>query len=142
MIGRQVITVNRSFTLKELEQFMAQNWNKAEYNDFFIGKPTPASIDEYILLPATNRFMVIVYPKKAGGLFSKDNKVVLTVCDSPAGVRSRLITSIPTENAFFGLFKISETLSTEKERKGPAEDVLQKYTAYMKQLLTNAGYAK
>lgn len=142
MIGRQVITVNRSFTLKELEQFMAQNWNKTEYNSFFIGKPTPASIDEYILLPATNRFMVIVYPKKAGGLFSKDNKVVLTVCDSPAGVRSRLITSIPTKNAFFGLFKISETLSTEKERKGPAEDVLQKYTAYMKQLLTNAGYAK
>ena len=78
MIGRQVITVNKTFTLQELEQFMQANWDKEQYGNFRIGKPTSMSAAEYILLPATRRFLVIVYPKAAGGLFSKDNKVVLT----------------------------------------------------------------
>lgn len=141
MIGRQTIATKNVFTLQELEQFMQQNWDKNEYNDFFIGRPTAASIEEYILLPATQRFMVIVYPRKHG-LFSKDNKVILAVCDSPAGVKSRLINSIPSSNVFFGIYKISSTVTTEEERKGPAEDALQKYTAYMRSLLEKAGYLK
>ena len=83
MIGRQVIKTNRAFTLEELEQFMQENWDKEQYNHFVIGRPTAASIEKYILLPATSRFMVIAYSRKAGGLFNKDNKVVLTVCDTP-----------------------------------------------------------
>lgn len=140
MVGRQVIKTNRAFTLQDLEQFMRENWDKNEYNDFFIGKPTPASIEEYILLPATQRFMVIAYARK-GGLFSKDAKVILSVCDAPAGIKNRLLTSVPSQNIFFGIWKVSETMSIEKERKGPAEDILQKYAAYMKQLLDNAGYS-
>ena len=63
MIGRQVIVINKTFTLQELEQFMQENWDKEQYNDFGIGKPTSLSVDEYILLPATQRYLVIVYPK-------------------------------------------------------------------------------
>lgn len=85
MIGRQVIKTNRAFTLEELEQFMQENWDKEQYNHFVIGRPTAASIEKYILLPATARFMVIAYPRKAGGLFNKDNKVILAVCDTPKG---------------------------------------------------------
>ena len=33
-------------------------------------------------------------------------------------------------------------MSMEEERKGPAEEILQKYAAYMRQLLENAGYVK
>ena len=44
MIGRQVITVSKSFTLQELEQFMQENWDKEQYSDFRIGKPTAASV--------------------------------------------------------------------------------------------------
>ena len=33
-------------------------------------------------------------------------------------------------------------MSTEKERKGPAEDILQMYTEYMQKLLGEAGYLK
>lgn len=142
MIGRQVILTNRAFELKELEAFMLEHWNKEEFNDFFIGKPTPASVEEYILLPATQRFMVIAFSRKAGGLFNKDNKVILSVCDTPAGVGDRLLSSIPSKNAIFGIWKISETMDIEKERKGPAEEVLLKYTEHMTQLLTEAGYVK
>jgi hypothetical protein len=32
--------------------------------------------------------------------------------------------------------------SSEKERKGPAEEILLRYTEYMKKLLGEAGYLK
>ena len=142
MTGRQVIKTTRAFTLEELEQFMQEHWNKEQYNHFIIGRPTAASVEKYILLPATGRFMVIVFPRKAGGLFSKDNKVVLSVCDTPEGAKQDLFRSIPSHNAFFGIWKISTTMSMEEERKGPAEDTLQKYAEYLKGLLKTAGYTE
>lgn len=140
MIGRQVIKTNRAFTLEELNRFMEQYWDIEEYNSFIIGRPTAASVEKYILLPATSRFMVIAFARKAGGLFSRDNKVVLSVCDSPEGVKQDLARSIPSHNAFFGIWKVSATMSMEQERKGPAEEILQKYAAYMRELLGAAGY--
>lgn len=129
MKGRQVIKTNKNFESKEaLFAFMQEHWNKEEYGDFFIGKPTPGSISEYICLPATQRFMVITYPKK--------NKVVLTVCDAPAGLKDKLITSIPTKgNLFASAAKMAVLASSEKERKGPAEDILLAMTAHMRDIL-------
>ena len=140
MIGRQVIKTSRAFTLEELEQFMRERWDIEQYNDFMIGRPTAASVEKYILLPATERFMVIAYSRKAGGLFNKDNKVILTVCDTPAGMRQDIARSIHSHNIFFGIWKVGTTMSMEEERKGPAEEVLQGYTAYMRELLGSAGY--
>ncbi|MCR5208201.1 MAG: hypothetical protein K6C14_06995 [Eubacterium sp.] len=129
MTGRQVIKSGRKWESKqELFEFMEANWNKEEYGDFFFGAPTAASVSEYICLPATNRFMVIVYPKK--------EKIVLTVCDAPAGAMSRLIQSMPHQGRLFSsIVTMGELGSYEKERKGPAEQVLLGYTAYMKELL-------
>ena len=129
MIGRQVIKSGRDWESKEqLLEFMEANWNKEEYGDFFFGRPTMGSVAEYICLPATNRFMVIMYPKK--------EKVVLTVCDAPEGLKSRLIQSIPHQGKVIpSAITLVELGSYEKERKGPAEQVLQAYTAYMKELL-------
>ncbi len=121
---------------------MQENWDAERYNRFAIGRPTAASIEQYILLPATDRFMVIAYPRKAGGFFSKDNKVILTVCNTPTGAEQEIYRSIHSHNIFFGAWKINTTLSMEEERKGPAEEALQKYAAYMKQLLGRAGYSK
>ena len=142
MIGRQVIKTNRAFTLEELEQFMQEHWDKEQYNHFVIGRPTAVSVEKYILLPATTRFMVIAYARKAGGLFNKENKVILSVCDTPKGVEQDIFRSIHSHNVFFGAWKIAKTMSMEEERKGPAEEILQKYAEYMKQLLDSAGYSK
>lgn len=139
MIGRQVIVVNKGFTLDELLDFMNTNWNCETHNQFRKGKPTPASIEEYILLPATDNYMVAVYPRKAGGLFNKENKVILIVCDTPAGIKTQLLTSIPTRNIFFGTAKVGVVMSKEKERKGPAENALQYYTEHMRELLQENG---
>ena len=142
MIGRQVIKTNRAFTLEELAQFMQEHWDQEQYNHFAIGRPTAASIEKYILLPATARFMVIAYSRKAGGLFNKDNKVILAVCDTPKGAEQDIFRSIHSHNVFFGSWKIKTTMSMEEERKGPAEEILQKYASHMRQLLNDAGYSK
>ena len=86
--------------------------------------------------------MVIVYARKAGGLFNKENKVILSVCDTPKGVKQDIARAIHSHNVFFGAWKIKTTMSMEEERKGPAEEALQKYAAYMKQLLDSTGYSK
>lgn len=140
MIGRQVIKTNRAFTLEELEQFMREHWDTEKYNDFFIGRPTPGSIERYILLPATRHFMVIAYSRKAGGLFNKQDKVILTVCNTPEGVLLEIGKTLRTRSILYASWQISSSMSTEKERKGPAEDVLLAYTAHMNELLTAAGY--
>ena len=142
MVGRQVLTINKAFTLNELEQFMQENWNKEEYSDFRIDKPTKLSVDEYILLPATQRFLVIVYPKAAGGFFNKDNKIVLSVADTPGGAERAFAEYIPTKSPIFSLWQTSQVLSADKERTGPAEEVLQAYTAHMKEILAKHGLLK
>lgn len=118
---------------------MKENWDMQTHNGFVKGKPTPASVEEYILLPATENYMVIVYPRKAGGLFTKENKVILSVCDTPSGFKSGVIAGLPSSNILFGAVKIGIVMTKEKERKGPAEEALQFYTGYMKELLSAAG---
>jgi len=142
MVGRQVLPINKSITLQELEQIMQENWDKEQYGSFVIGKPTKASVEEYILLPATQRYLVIVYPRAAGGLFSKENKVILSTADTPEGAKIAVAEYFPTKGPLTKLWQTSSVLSAEKERKGPAEEVLQAYTAHMKDILKKNGLLK
>ena len=142
MIGRQVLLINKSITLRELEQIMQECWDKEQYGNFKIGKPTKASIEEYILLPATPRYLVIVYPRAAGGLFSKENKVILSTADTPEGAEIAIAEYIPTRGPLTKLWQTSSVLSAEKERKGPAEEALLAYTAHMKDILNKSGLLK
>ena len=142
MVGRQVLPINKSITLQELEQIMQENWDKEQYGSFVIGKPTKASVEEYILLPPTLKYLVIVYPRAAGGLFSKENKVILSTADTPAGANIAVSEYFPTKGPLTKLWQTSSVLSAEKERKGPAEEVLQAYTAHMKDILKKNGLLK
>lgn len=142
MIGRQVIEINEYMTLEELEQFMQTNWDKERYSDFTVGKPTSASIEEYILLPATPRFLIIVYTRAAGGLFSKSNKVILSTADTPQGAKQAFLEYVPTNAPIFKLWQTGSVLSSEKERRGPAEEALQMYTAHMRDILGKKGLLK
>ena len=48
----------------------------------------------------------------------------------------------PYPERFFGIAKIADTMSEKEEREGPTEEILQKYAAYMRSLLREAGFAK
>ena len=54
--------------------------------------------------------MIIVYSRAAGGLFSRKNKVVLSILNPPAGAREMMLRSIPAHNIFFGAAKIASTI--------------------------------
>lgn len=142
MIGRQVISINKTLTLQELEQIMQECWDKEQFGGFRIGRPTPASVEEYILLPATRRFLVIAYTRAAGGLFSKENKVILATADTPEGAGIAIAEYFPTKGPLTKLMQTSSVLSAEKERKGPAEEALQAYTAHMRDILKEKGLLK
>ena len=140
MIGRQVIPVNRTFTKEELLAFMEEHWDKETYSPFIYGKPTSMSMDEYIVLPASPRYVIIMYPAAKGGLFNKTDKIILSTADSPSGASEGLMRQIPSRSVLSGTVKMNSLGSAEKERKGPAEEALQIYTAYMKELLGQEGY--
>ena len=117
MIGRQVILTNRSFTLEELHDFMKEHWDVNECGEFVLGRPTKASIEEYILLPATPRFMTIVFPRSAESRLSKENKVILSTADTPSGAFEGLMQTVPTGNLFVGITQMKSLRSSEKERR-------------------------
>ena len=79
MVGRQVILTNRAFTHEELLQFMSERWDTEEYNHFVTDPAVSQYTKHYVVLPATTRYMIIVYSRAAGGLFSRDNKVDFVV---------------------------------------------------------------
>lgn len=142
MVGRQVILTNRAFTHEELLQFMTERWDAEEYNHFITDPAVSAYTKRYVVLPATRRYMIIVYSRAAGGLFNKENKVILSIANTPAGAGEMLMRSVPTRNIFFGIAKVADTMSEKAEREGPTEEILQKYAAYMRSLLQEAGYLK
>ena len=142
MIGRQVIPISKSITLQELEQLMQEHWDKEQYGNFKIGRPTKASVEEYILLPATLRFLIIVYPRAAGGLFSRENKVILSTADTPESAMLGIAEYFPTKGPLSKVWQTDSVLNAEKERKGPAEEVLQACTAHMRNILKKSGLIK
>lgn len=79
--------------------------------------------------------MIIAYPRKGGKFFSRNDKVVLTICDTPDSMKNQIVTSLARDNIFKLTYQISESKSRNEERKGPTEETLQGYTAYMKQIL-------
>lgn len=137
-----MLVISSAWTLEDLEAFMKQHGDTEKYNEFEVGKPAPASVEKYVLLPATPRFAVAAYTRAAGGLFSKENKVILTTVQTEKGAAEMFLRGIPTGNVLAGVAQTGSVMSTEKERKGPAEEVLLKYTEYMKSLLKEAGYLK
>lgn len=125
--GREVIEVDFTWTLEQLYEFMKENWDTEEYNEFEIGKPTPASIEEYIYLPATQHCLVIAYPRKG--------KIIFSVADNPAGLKLMVASAVPTKNAIGRIYQSSLTINRAKEMKGPAAEVCELYADYMRSLL-------
>lgn len=125
--GREVIEVNFNWTLEELYNYMQENWDAEEYGYFQIGKPTPASIEEYIYLPATRNCLVIAYPRKG--------KIIFTVADNANGAVRLAVSAIPTNRTYAKVFQTSLTIDRAKEFRGPAAEICELYAEHMRELL-------
>ena len=139
MKGLQYLYPNRSFTLDELAEFMKIHWDTLNYNNFIVGKPTSLAAGQAIILPATARHVVLVVPHLAGELFNRKDKIILSVTENQEGFEENLISSLVTNNAFTGIWSIQKTMSIHKERKGPAEESLLRYTEHLRTLLKSEG---
>lgn len=97
---------------------MRQRWNKDQYGSFRIGRPTSTSIEKCILLPATHRHLVIVYPRAADGLFSKENKVSVATADTPEGARLATAEHSPTRSPLAKLWQTGSALARKRKEAG------------------------
>ena len=141
MKGRQTIVINRSMTMQELLQFMEDHWDRAQQSEFGVTKKSNGEL-EYVVLPATEHWDVIVYTKAAGGLFNKDNKTVLSAARSLHAVDPDKIDYFRfyNRNSVSNQIKRSkEAIDLNAEMQGPCEDALQEYTGYLTSLLVAEG---
>ena len=134
----QEIIINREITTEELYDLLQMFWDTELYGPFAMDYRNRLSDEKCIFLPATKRFMVMVYPFE-DGIFHKQYKIVLTVVETPLGMEEELKRSFPTNSLTFGIFKIGRLASIEKEKNGQAADKLMEYTQYLKTLLEKAG---
>ena len=121
MKGREVIEINRTMTLQELYDFMQRYWDKGSFNDFVVGRPAAGAFQDYIMLPATTRCVVCVYPRKG--------KVILAVMTNSEGQMSLAGSLVLGGYGRMGMVG---------EMNGVAAQVNELYAAYLESLFAGA----
>ena len=127
--------------MQELLQFMESHWDREKQSEFGVTKKSGGDL-EYIVLPATEHWDVIVYTKAAGGFFNKDNKVILSAARSLHVIPSDKVDYFRfiNRNSVSNQIKRSkEAIDLNAEMQGPCEDALQEYTKYLTSLLESEG---
>lgn len=132
MIGRQVLKLRNYYSLQELKE-RADAFGARETEECRIGRPTAASIEEYLLIPATEHYLVAAIMRRSG-FFSRSNRLVLFVCDTVSGVLDHAVTSVRSKSILLGCKQLRLTHSLEEERKGPAEATLLAVTDCMREI--------
>ncbi|MBR6205530.1 MAG: hypothetical protein IKQ60_10945 [Candidatus Methanomethylophilaceae archaeon] len=125
MKGRQTIRTEKDWDIESLQSFLEQRWNSD------IG-PAPVIKDmgmsvRYLQLPATYRYCVMIQVAKG--------KLVLFAYPTASGWSEQFVQSIPVHSVVGGYMKISSIMDKRKERTGPAEEMLLKYTEVVRSLL-------
>ena len=132
MTGRQVLKLKNYYTLSELKE-KAEAFGAPETEGCTVGRPTPAALEEYLLIPATEHYFVGAIMRRPG-LFSRSNRLVLFVADTASGALNHAATSVRSKSILLGITQIKLTMSLEEERKGPAEATLLAVTDCMKEI--------
>ena len=144
MKGMDSFEIKQPMTLAELASFMEEHWDKEQYNDFFVGNPTSESApDQYVILPATENYCVLVYPK-SGGLFKKTDKIKLACAYTPDGAKKLVwkgASRAKYETVFDKAKKAKNAKELNDEMQGPGDEMLRSYSACLKKLMQEAGLA-
>lgn len=119
---REAIEINRALTLQELYDFMQQHWDRERYNDFVLGRPASGTFKDYIILPATQRCVICVYPRK--------NRIIAAVMPNYEG-QMTLVGSL----LLHGYGRMGMTA----EIRGIAAQANTLYASYLEHLLEQAG---
>jgi hypothetical protein len=140
MVGKRTINTNRTVTLDELVQIMEEHWDRELYNDFEVISLTDTGIDSCVMLPGTSRYLVLVRPRVAGVFFTKSDMIELAIANAPERETDdgewpvRKKSSVERRHE-----RIRQIFAASRERRGPTEEVLQRYADHLAQLLGEAG---
>ena len=144
MKGLDSFEIKKEMTLDELAAFMEEHWDKEEYNDFFVGHPTaPNSGIRYVVLPATERYCVIIYPK-CRGAFSKKNLIKASCTYTSSGQKKmvdRGARAVPYNSTYARMQRSKNMRELGKELRGDADAIMRRYMDHLKELLKEAGLA-
>ena len=141
MFGRRKVITNRSFTVFELYEFMEQYWDKETDGAYSVGRLTPMSRTDYIMLPGTDRYLVYVFPRPAKGL-RRRNSIVFSLAFTESGRYDTVRNDTSVKSILLGAFTFNRTALEENIHKDPAKQALRKYVSAMKRLMADAGYAE
>ena len=122
MNTREVIRINQTMTLQELSDFMQRYWDKERYNDFVVGRPAVGAFQDYIMLPATKRYVICVYPRKG--------KIILAVMTNSQGQMSLAGSLVLGGYGRMGMIG---------EMQGVAYQANELYAAYLESLFARSG---
>ena len=142
MKGLDSFEINRSLTLDELALFMQSHWNKEEYGDFIVGDPLGADTKtKYIVLPATEGWCVIIYPK-TGGVFKKKNLIKAACTYTSDGAMKLVEHGSKIWQYQTTVDKIKDAKNAKElnqEMNTVADGIMRQYMEYLKHLMTQAG---
>jgi len=139
MFGRRIVTTNRPFTIFELYEFMEQRWDKDSDGAYFVGRLTPMSRKDYIILPGTEKYLIYVFPRPASGLRRK-HSVVFSLAFTESGRYDTVSNDTTAKSVLLGAVTFNRSVLEESVHKDPAKQALRRYAASMKRLLSEAGY--
>ena len=144
MKGLDSFEIRREMTLEELAAFMEANWDKEEYGNFRVGDPMTSDPDvktKYIILPATESWCVIIYPK-TGGLFKKKSQIK-AACTYTSGGAGKLVehgkkigqvqTTVDKIKDAKNAKELNEEMNTV------ADGIMRQYTDYLRELMEREG---
>ncbi|MDO5712787.1 MAG: hypothetical protein Q4Q07_00010 [Tissierellia bacterium] len=130
MKGRQVIKIKETLNLDDLEIIFKNHWKESSFTRGKVG-----AYGEYIRLPATDKFRVLVYPKK---------KALVLITYYEEGKQLDYIAET-SSNMFFGpLLKkifVKKEDSMEHDRTTNAESYLIHYTNALRDILIKQNLA-
>lgn len=82
----------------------------------------------------------VVGPVAAGGLLRKKNKVTLSVVKNECGFSEAFTSTLLISGGVGSIAWLDKSMSINQEKQGPAEEILLEYTAYLRELLSDADY--
>ena len=139
MFGRRSVTTNKEFTIFELYEFMEKHWDKEADGAYTVGRLTPMSKKDCIMLPGTDRYLIYVFPRPAKGLRRKPD-IVFSLAYTQSGRYDTVSNDTTMKSILLGAVTFNRTALQESVHKDPAKAALRHYAANMKRLLAEAGY--
>ena len=144
MKGMDSFEIKRELTLDELAEFMEKHWDKDQYGDFVVGHPTAQNSDvRYVMLPATEHWCVIIYPK-SGGLFSKKNQIKASCTYTTDGALKMLDRGgrfVKYNSTEAGFRRAKNQKELNDEMRGEGDAILHEYMDHLRSLMEEEGLA-